>query len=162
MRFVLPMVRRQQAVEAELSGPLPGTFESRLDQRFRREAVSWAKQHPGRVFQLAGIKFLRMWNVWPNAAAGSNRFSRTVLPLSYLPLIGLALWGLWRHRDGGWGIWICLLPAVYFTLLHVIFVSSLRYRQPAMLPLLVLAAAALGTWFLDKEVHDEQICSTTS
>jgi len=162
MRFVFPMVRRQQAAEAQLSGPLPGTFESRLDQRFRREAVSWAKQHPGRVLQLVGIKFLRMWNVWPNTAAGTGRLSRIVFSFSYLPLMGLALWGVWRHRTGGWGICICLLPAVYFTLLHVIFVSSLRYRQPAMLPLLVLAAAVLGSWFLDKEVHDEQICSATS
>jgi len=162
MRFVLPMLRRQQADEVGLSGPLPGTFESRLDQRLRSEAVSWARQHPGRVVQLVGIKFLRMWNVWPNAAAGNNRLSRIVLPLTYLPLISLALWGLWRHRTGGWETWICLLPAIYFTLLHVIFVSSLRYRQPVMLPLLVLAAAALGSWFLDKEVHDEQICSATS
>ena len=133
-----------------------------LLERFRREAVSWAKQHPGRVLQLVGIKFLRMWNVWPNTAAGTGRLSRIVFSFSYLPLMGLALWGVWRHRTGGWGICICLLPAVYFTLLHVIFVSSLRYRQPAMLPLLVLAAAVLGSWFLDKEVHDEQICSATS
>ena len=162
MQFVLPMVRRQQAVEAESTGPLPGTFESRLDQRFRREAVSWAWQHPGRVWQLMGTKFVRMWNVWPNADAGNNLLSRIVLPLSYLPLIALAGFGLWQQRRGGWGTWLCVLPAVYFTLLHVIFVSSLRYRQPALLPLVVLAAAALGTWFLDKEVHDEQICSAIS
>jgi hypothetical protein len=35
---------------------------------------------------------------------------------------------------------LCCLPAVYLTLLHVVFVSSLRYRDPAMLALLALAA----------------------
>jgi hypothetical protein len=41
---------------------------------------------------------------------------------------------------------LCLIPAVYFTCLHVVFVSSIRYRQPAMLPLIVLAAGVLAQW----------------
>ena len=162
MRFVLPMVRLQQAADVAATGALEGTFESRLDDRFRQQALAWARQNPGRVCQLMGIKLVRMWNAWPNSQQGSNLLMRLVLLCSYLPLISLAAVGLWQQRRGGWGIWLCALPAIYFSLLHMVFVSSLRYRQPAMLTLLVLAASALGTWFLDKEVHDEQIRSATT
>jgi hypothetical protein len=43
----------------------------------------------------------------------------------------------------GWPYILCWLPAVYFTLLHTVFVSSIRYREPAMLAMLALAAGAL-------------------
>jgi hypothetical protein len=162
MRFVLPMVRLQQAADAASSGALPGTFESRLDRRFRQAAIDWARQHPGRVLQLMGTKLVRMWNVWPNAEPGKKLSMRLVMMFSYLPMIGLAGLGLWQQRRAGWGTWLCALPAIYFTFLHMIFVSSLRYRQPAMVTLLILAAVALGSWFLDKEVHDEQACSATT
>ena len=49
----------------------------------------------------------------------------------------------WRPGEpsaGAGRMYLCWLPAVYLTLLHVVFVSSLRYREPAMLALLALAA----------------------
>jgi hypothetical protein len=55
----------------------------------------------------------------------------------------LALAGAWIHRHQPFVVLILTLPAVYLTLLHIVFVSSLRYRQPAMLTLIVLAAAAV-------------------
>ncbi len=146
MRFVEPLVAEQHAADAVAKGKLTGTFEDRLDRRMRDTSVAWIRQHPGRALELAGIKLLRMWSPLPNAAEFRSTTLRLVLALSYTPVILLAGIGLWRYGRRGWPYVLLALPAVYFTLLHVIFVSSIRYRQPAMLPLLVLAAAVVGSW----------------
>ena len=65
------------------------------------------------------------------------------LCLCLVLVLGLA--GIWRTARRGWPYVLCFIPAVYFTLLHVVFVGSIRYRQPAMLVLIVPAAG----WLLE-------------
>lgn len=147
MAFVESFYRQQKAWDARHPEELPGTFEERLDRRLRDTALGWAARHPGRVLELAGIKFLRMWNIWPNAAELRSVRLRLVVMLGYVPLLIAGLAGLWRFRRRGWPVVLCWLPAGYLTLLHVVFVSSIRYRQPAMLPVCALAAGVLWTWW---------------
>lgn len=146
MRFVPPFVTEQHAADAESGADLRGTFEDRLDRRMRDASLAWVRQNPVRAMQLVGIKFLRMWNPLPNAAEFGSRTLRMLLALTYTPVIALAVIGVWRFARRDWPYVLCALPAVYFTCLHVIFVSSIRYRQPAMLLLIVLAAAVLVDW----------------
>jgi len=122
-------------------------FELRLDRRMRDEAIAWAVGHPGRVAQLAVVKFARIWNVWPNEASLRNWRFRVILASTYLPALLLGLWGVGRTAGRGWPYVLCLMPAVYFTALHMVFVGSIRYRQPAMLVLLVPAAAVVVQWW---------------
>jgi 4-amino-4-deoxy-L-arabinose transferase-like glycosyltransferase len=143
MRFVGRFVAEQRAADAAAGGEQTGLFEDRLDRRMRDASVRWAREHPRRALQLVGIKLARMWSPLPNAGEFQSRWLRLALLLTYTPLIVLALVGLWRFRHLGWPIWLCVLPAIYLTCLHVVFVSSIRYRGPAMLPLIVLAAAAI-------------------
>ena len=92
---------------------------------------------------MAAIKFKRLWNIWPNEPSLRAWPIRLGVACSFVPVMLLAGWGVWRWRHRGPAIWLCALPALYFTLLHVIFVSSIRYRQPAMLALIVLAASVV-------------------
>jgi 4-amino-4-deoxy-L-arabinose transferase-like glycosyltransferase len=128
---------------AEDAGKPQEPFEMRLDHRMRDAALRWAWENPGRALRLAGVKFLRMWNVWPNEPRLRSWPVGLAVFFTYTPLAIFAIIGAWRTLDRGWPYVLCWLPAVYLTLLHVVFVSSIRYREPAMLALLALAAGGL-------------------
>ena len=116
------------------------TYEYRVNERMKKASIDWAKKHPGRVCELAVVKFFRLWNLWPNEPAFAGSIVRIVVFLTYTPILILALGGLsliWRYY---FDYVVLILPAIYLTMLHVIFVSSLRYRVPAMLCLMIPAA----------------------
>ena len=120
------------------------TYEYRVNERTKKAAIDWAKRNPKRVCELAVVKFFRLWNVWPNEPAFANPVVRLVILLTYTPILVLSLIGFGVTWQRGFDYAILILPAVYLTMLHVIFVSSLRYRVPAILCLMILAAYSLS------------------
>ncbi len=146
MRFTTRYYQAQRQDDIA-AGRSPDGFEVRLDRRMRDDAWSWARGHMGAAIRLSGAKFLRMWNIWPNAGEFQSRALRLVVAAGYVPLLVLGAIGVWRWVRRGWPYTLCVFPALYFTGLHVIFVASIRYRDPAMLVWAVLAAAVLaGVW----------------
>jgi hypothetical protein len=95
-----------------------------------------------------------MWNVWPNEAAYRSWPVRLVVAVTYVPLLLLGLYGAWRFTRRDWMFALCWLPSGYLTLLHIVFVGSLRYREPAMLGLIVLAAGVCARASPDKSSHE--------
>ena len=128
------------------------TYEYRVNERIKKAAVDWAKQNPGRVVELAAIKFFRIWNLWPNEPAFASPMVRVVVFLTYTPILLAGLLGFCKTWRKGCDYAILLLPAFYLTMLHVIFVASLRYRIPAMLCLMILAAYIFSRLFTKEEV----------
>jgi len=157
MRFVdgFRQQLREEDAQRLATAERDGCFEARLDRRMRDAAIAWAVRHPGRVAELAVIKFARIWNVWPNEPALRNWPLRIVLAASYLPVLALGLCGVWQTARRGWPYVLCLAPAVYFTALHVVFVGSIRYRQPALLVLIVPAAGCLVRWWRSRGASKE-------
>jgi len=142
-------------VEEERARPAGGNdagapLEYRLNRRMRRAAIDWALDHPGAAVRLAAVKFVRIWNVWPNEKGLSAWPIRLALTVTYVPIMLLAALGALRTIRRGWPYVLCWLPAVYFTLLHTVFVGSIRYRMPAMLTLIVLAAGAASRGMRDE------------
>jgi hypothetical protein len=144
MRFVDEFRQQLRAEDAQRGATSEelANFESRLDRRMRDAALAWAQTQPRRVAELAAVKFLRIWNMWPNEPGLRSPLLRAAVLCGYAPVLVFSAIGVWKFAGRGWPYVLCCLPAVYLTALHMIFVGSLRYRQPALLPLIVLAAGA--------------------
>ena len=143
--------------ESELVETPSDTFEYRLDRRLGRAALHWATSHPRQAVQLAGVKLWRMWNVWPNESEFRSWPLRLVIALTYGPLLCGAIFGAWSFRDRGWPYILPWLPAVYLSLIHMIFVGSLRYREPLMLPMIALAAGWLHERLFARSPAENQL-----
>ena len=126
---------------------LSGLGEAERDRLLRDKALEQMKRDPARVVHLAGVKFLRTWNPVPNFEAyrgGLTAIASALFTTLVLLLAAVAIWRtafVRRSRTGVRYQTLVWLPIVYFTLLHCIFIGSLRYRVPLM-PFLELSAAA--------------------
>ena len=117
--------------------------EEAQDAELRRRAIAFARAHPGRVLELAGIKFLRYWSPWPNAETIRSRWIAVVCAVWSVPLYVLWGAGLWARRRDPRALVLLVGPLIYFCLLHMVFAGSMRYRIPGEVPALGLAALGL-------------------
>ncbi len=146
MRFVPHFRDQLRAADAAGAATTDDPLEYRLDQALRREAH---RPGPRRIRAVCSnwrsTKLVRLWNVWPNEREFRGWDLRLVVLATYLPVLLAGFWGAGKFTAAGWAYVVAWMPAVYLTLLHTVFVSSIRYREPAMLALTVLAAGAITT-----------------
>lgn len=119
------------------------------DERARQRAyadaaLTYIKENPRAFIAGAVKKFVRLWNLVPNAAEFRNGFYLLISLASYGPILLLALIGAARR----WRQWRGLAPLYlvigYFTAVHVVTIASLRYRLPIEPLLIVLAAEPMA------------------
>jgi len=119
-----------------------------LDERgqndeLKRRALAFVRAEPGRALRLAIVKLGRYWSPWPNAEGLRSPLVAIASGLVMIPLLSLIALGIWLRRDCP-PAWILLAgPLLYFCCVHMIFASSMRYRTPAEVPAMGLAAAGL-------------------
>lgn len=114
-----------------------------MDREYRRRGWAFARENPGRAVELAFAKLWRYWRPWPAAEQFSSPAARLVVAAYYLPVVALALAGAWLRRGDLWLVVLSAGPILFFSLVHCVFVGSLRYRLPAEYPLCVLSAVGI-------------------
>lgn len=112
------------------------------------QAKQFARQQPRRVVELALIKAARMWSPVPLSQEYGGWKYRTVgllytVPLYLAVVVGVARGGKRGGLPRAAQVFL-LIPAIYFTAVHMLSVGSLRYRIPAEPPMAVIAASALA------------------
>jgi hypothetical protein len=95
--------------------------------------------------QLAALKVAHTWSPMPLSAQYGGDLKLVIVALVYMvPLYVLVVLSVWRGSLPAAAKLYLLAPAIYFTLIHAVSVGSLRYRMPADLPMIVVAAGVIG------------------
>jgi hypothetical protein len=140
-------ILREEALLANSSSEVESTLEWRIDRRLHQEAWGWARENPSDALRLGLIKFRKTWSPFPTARELSNPMVVLWEAVSYLFILIMSAVGLWSLRaDSRRWIEACwfIAPCVYLALLHMVFVGSVRYRQPGVLILCGLAGIGLS------------------
>ncbi|MCH7591475.1 MAG: hypothetical protein IH989_01675 [Planctomycetes bacterium] len=125
-----------------------GLSETQWNRYFLDASRAAIAEDPGRIVRLGGVKFMRMWNPFPNVDTYQSSFVRAVsagwaFPTFALAAVGAVYLPIRRRQAGLWMAMFLCLPAVYLTALHCLFVGSVRYRLGAVPMLHILAAVGL-------------------
>jgi hypothetical protein len=126
---------------------LPNELERQ--RAFSKAATDYIKNNPMAFLQVAEKKFVRFWNIIPNAREFRSGLYSIITAASFGPILALALICAVRR----WRQWRLLAPLYlivgYFTVVHVIIIASLRYRLPIE-PILILLAAEPLAAFIER------------
>lgn len=123
----------------ERTGEFDGLTEAEIDRLFWRKGMDYIRSHPGRFARLAGAKFVRFWRLWPHADH-VGRGTAIVGGVSFIPILLLAVYGLFRARAHWRPVLLFLAIFGYYTALHMVFMAITRYRVPLEPYLIVLAS----------------------
>jgi len=120
-----------------------GLGEIEQDQELTRRAIEFVRENPARALQLGKIKLGRYWSPWPNAVEFQSPVLAIASTVIVIPVYALLLAGVWNRRRDPRALVLAAGPLIYFCAVHLVFVSSIRYRIPGE----IIAAPLAGIGF---------------
>jgi 4-amino-4-deoxy-L-arabinose transferase-like glycosyltransferase len=138
-----------------VNDPAWGENEAVISGHLRQRALDYAGDHAGRVPAVAGVRVLRVWDLWDPSDAShleasiADRHIRAqqAAMLSLYLLVPFAIAGAMVLRRRGESLRILLIPIVFVTLVAALSYGSTRFRVAAEPAIVVLASVGLAaTW----------------
>lgn len=107
------------------------------DRICREKAITWIKANPDKFYYLLSRRFLHFWRLYPMMAYKWQKYAAMATSGLYIPLAFAGLLLSWRRFRQ-----TSLFAALFlsFTLVHIFFVTTLRYRVPID-PYIIIAAS---------------------
>ncbi len=138
-----------QGVDYDLSAFKNITDPLERDRVLRNVAVDYIVHNPQRFLELAALKFLRIWRVTPVHEAYRSLSTMLVSIASFVPILLLAVLGLFIKRHLLRRLSPILFFAVGYTAVHMILVGTIRYRLP-LEPFMIIFAGAGASYLMKR------------
>lgn len=124
-------------------------IELEIDNMYKQKAVDFIKKNPGRFISFGFKKFGRLWRVTPYASDYSSAKYKIISILSYGVLIPFFLIGIVLAIIK-WKVWYAIiLPILYITAVHCVFIGSVRYREPVMPFFIIISCFGVHWLFMN-------------
>ncbi|MCM8778016.1 MAG: glycosyltransferase family 39 protein [Candidatus Omnitrophica bacterium] len=122
--------------------------ETERDKAYYKKTLDVIKENPSRFLWLLQNKFKRFWNVVPNASEFTKPLYRVVSVISFgvmMPFFVLGFFITIKDRK----IQFIHSLIILFTIFHIIFLASIRYRVP-LEPFYIIFAVYGFFWLVNK------------
>jgi len=104
-------------------------------------AINFIVNNPYRFVELAGIKFVRFWRLWPHTEHYQQWYVVAASLLSYGLVLFLAIGFVFRNAKKYFREVIPIFTLIgYLTIVHMVTIGSIRYRFP-LEPFLIIFAS---------------------
>lgn len=117
------------------------------DRALSDAALDYIVRDPMNFVKMAGLKFVRMWRLWPANEGYASVKVILVSVLSFVPTLVLAGFGLFAARARLLRLSPILLFALSLTAMNMVLVGTIRYRLPIE-PFLLILAGMGGSFLL--------------
>ena len=123
----------------------PGKNEAEHHALALRDGVRYARHHTGRLPVVLAARFGRVWSVYKPFAIPEGRSVRVqkVGVIAFFLLVPFGVAGYFLLRRRGEVTWILLAPFIIVAVTALTTYGNLRFREPAEIALVVLAAIAV-------------------
>ncbi|MDO8805320.1 MAG: glycosyltransferase family 39 protein [Elusimicrobiota bacterium] len=110
------------------------------DRLCREKALAWIKANPDKFYYLLHRRFMHFWRLYPMMAYKWQKYAAMATSGLYIPLAAVGFFLSYR-RFKDTSLFAALFAS--YTLVHIFFVTTLRYRVPLDPYLIILAASAI-------------------
>jgi 4-amino-4-deoxy-L-arabinose transferase-like glycosyltransferase len=122
--------------------------EGRQSARWQREGLRYVGDHAGRLAIVVPVRVMRTWDFWQPKrqvifAESEARWATKAGVAAYYVLLPLAIAGAWLIRRRRAELLVMLAPVVLVTIVSAIGYGVPRFRHPAEITIVALAAVTL-------------------